>query len=84
MTEYEAALAELRASGRYLVENIAIGESRALVFICPSSLEALKKYGYFAIMDAIYKTVRWGWNLFTIMVRDCYGSWLPIACFFTE
>ena len=84
VTEYEAALAELRASGRYLVETIAIADSRALVFIRPNSLEALKKYGYFAIMDATHKTVRWGWNLFTIMVRDGYGSWLPTACFFTE
>ena len=82
--EYEAAFAELRASGRYLVENVSIGESRALVFIRPNSLEALKKYGYFAIMDATHKTVRWGWNLFTIMVRDDCGSWLPTACFFTE
>ena len=58
VTKYEAVLAKLRASGRYLVENIAIGESRALVFIYPSSLEAFKKYSYFAIIDAIYKIVR--------------------------
>lgn len=56
--EYEAILSELYASGRYFVENITVAESRALVFVRPSSLEALKKYSYFAIMDAMYKTVR--------------------------
>ena len=84
VTEYEATLAELRASGQYLVKTIAIADSRTLVFIRPNSLEALKKYSYFAIMDATHKTVRWGWNLFTIIVRDGYRSWLPTTCFFTE
>ena len=82
--EYKVVFTELRASGRYLVENVSIGKSRALVFIRPNSLEAFKKYGYFAIIDAIYKTVRWGWNLFTIMVRDDCGSWLPTIYFFTK
>ena len=82
--KYKVVFAKLRASSRYLVENISIGKSCTLVFIQLNSLEALKKYSYFAIIDAIYKTIHWGWNLFTIIVYDNYSSWLPTTCFFTK
>ena len=57
--------------------------SAAVVFAKPSGLDLLRERGSIAVMDATHKTNRYGFFLFTIMVRDDCGSWLPSAFFYT-
>ena len=44
----------------------------------------LKKHGKLTLMDATHDTNHLKWLLYTVMVRDSSGSWLPLAHFLTE
>ena len=50
-----------------------------IVFAEPTRLGHLTRYGHLTLMDLTYKTNQLEWKLFTIMVRDEYACWLPIA-----
>ena len=42
------------------------------------------RHGRFVLIDATHKTNQLGWLLYTLMVRDDYGSWLPTCYILTE
>ena len=35
-------------------------------------------------MDSTHKSNKWNWRLFTLTVRDKFGSWIPAAQFLVE
>jgi hypothetical protein len=43
---------------------------RGIVFVHPTRLERLTRYGYLSLIDSTYKTNQLEWKLFTLMVRD--------------
>jgi hypothetical protein len=66
--------------GCHVDTGITIGEdSDGFVFSFPSRLITLTRRGYFTLMDSTHKTNYLKWFLYTIMVRDESGSWMPTA-----
>jgi hypothetical protein len=59
----------------YMIEE----DSDGLVFAYPERLKILIRRGYFTIMDSTHNTNFLRWFLYTIMVRDEYGIWIPTA-----
>ena len=47
-------------------------------------LAALRRHGALVLMDSTHKTNKWRWRLFTLTVRDKYGSYLPAAQFLID
>lgn len=47
-------------------------------------VHALVENAFLVLLDATHHTNQWNWYLFTILVRDKYGSWIPAAHFYTE
>lgn len=39
---------------------------------------------FVVLLDATHNTNCWGWYLFTLLVRDKFGSWVPGGHFYTE
>ena len=68
---------------QYVQAQVTIqGELRqevAIVFGRRDLLAALKARGYLTPMDSTHQTNHQGWKLFTLMVRDEYGTWAPCA-----
>lgn len=54
-----------------------------LVFAEPAHLQILCRRGHFILMDSIHQTNKLFWLLYTLMVRDEYGSWIPSAYIIT-
>jgi hypothetical protein len=52
---------------------------RGIVFAHPSRLKLLSRHGYLSLIDSTHKTNQLEWKLFTIMVRDEFGCWHPVA-----
>jgi len=52
---------------------------RGIVFAHPVRLSHLTRFGHLTLMDSTHKTNQLEWKLFTIMVRDTYACWLPVA-----
>jgi hypothetical protein len=52
---------------------------RGIVFAHPDRLQRLSRYGYLSLIDSTHKTNQLEWKLFTLIVRDEYGCWHPIA-----
>lgn len=50
-----------------------------LVFAKETRLQQLAQFGYLTVMDSTHGTNIHGFNLFTVMVRDSYGTWIPAA-----
>jgi hypothetical protein len=60
-----------------------------LQFILPlmiyfPGLAALQGSGTLILMDSTHKYNKWNWRLFTLTVRDKFGSWIPAAQFLVE
>lgn len=53
--------------------------SYGLVFAEPNRLQVLCRRGHFVLMDSTHQTSKLSWLLYTLMVRDEYGSWVPGA-----
>ena len=53
--------------------------SDSLVFTEPERLKTLCCCGYFVVMDSTHNMNRLQWFLYTIMVWDEHGSWVPGA-----
>ena len=53
--------------------------SHGLVFAEPQRLEILRRRGHLVLMDSTHQTNKLSWLLYTLMVRDEYGSWIPGA-----
>ena len=74
----------------YLAKNISSirecdGEtSEGLVFALPNRLEVLADRGMLSLMDATHDTNKLKWLLYTVMVRNQYGSFVPAAHLLTQ
>ena len=53
--------------------------THGLGFAEPQSLEILRRRGHLILMDCTQQTNKLSWLLYTLMVRDEYGSWIPGA-----
>jgi len=52
---------------------------QGIVFAQPARLSCLTRYGHLTLIDSTHKTNQLEWKLFTLMVRDLYACWLPVA-----
>ena len=59
-------------------------ESRGIVFAHPNQIKTLRLRGHLTLIDATHKTNWLGWLLYTIMVRNKHGYWVPGGHFLTE
>ena len=50
-----------------------------LVFAHPEHLRYLIRHGHLTLIDATHNTNSWRWLLYTLMVRDEWGCWIPTA-----
>ena len=50
-----------------------------VVFAAPHRLPFLERHGYLTLVDSTHKTNQLEWKLFTLMVRDAYACWRPVA-----
>ncbi|KAI9094445.1 hypothetical protein DFS34DRAFT_629485 [Phlyctochytrium arcticum] len=53
-------------------------------FAVRESVSLLATCSYLVLLDSTHKTNRYDWRLFTCMVRNQQGSWLPAAQFFVN
>jgi hypothetical protein len=58
--------------------------SQGLLFADEKRLETLRFRGHLTLMDATHDSNWLGWLLYTLMVRDDWGSWIPVAHFLAE
>lgn len=73
----------------YQVENYCVSHQSAkttkgFVFAHPKQLEKLQHHGWLTLIDSTHKTNKYDWRLFTLYVRDTYGSWDVGAHFFVS
>jgi hypothetical protein len=54
-------------------------DGRGLVFADPARLRTLEAHGHLSLIDSTHKTNQLEWKLFTIMTRDQYACWHPVA-----
>ena len=54
-------------------------DSVGVVFGYPDRIMKLRRRGHLTLMDSTHCTNALGWYLYTLMVRDEYGSWIPSA-----
>jgi hypothetical protein len=58
--------------------------SEGLVFALPDRLQVLADRGMLSLMDATHDSNKLKWLLYTIMVRNQYGSYVPAAHILTQ
>ena len=58
--------------------------SSGIIWAHITRIHTLAHHGRFVLMDATHKTNQLGWLLYTLMVRNDYGSWLPTCHLLTE
>ena len=66
----------LKSKG-HQIEGFEEPEYRGLAFATATNLNVLRKCGHLTIMDPMHKTNNHSWKLYTVLVRDSFGSWLP-------
>jgi hypothetical protein len=54
-------------------------DGRGIIFADPARLPTLEAHGHLSLIDSTHKTNQLEWKLFTIMARDQYTCWHPIA-----
>jgi hypothetical protein len=54
-------------------------DGRGIVFAEPARLRTLATHGHLSLIDSTHKTNQLEWKLFTLMVRDQYACWRPVA-----
>jgi hypothetical protein len=54
-------------------------EGRGIVFADPARLPTLKAHGHLSLINSTHKTNQLEWKLFTLIVRDRYAYWHPVA-----
>jgi MULE transposase domain len=54
-------------------------KGRGIVFADSARLQTLATHGHLSLIDSTHKTNQLEWKLFTLIVRDQYASWLPVA-----
>lgn len=55
-----------------------------MMFRLPQRLEILKQRGHLTQFDSTHKTNKWAYNMFSFLVRDEHGVWIPTADFVVE
>lgn len=50
-----------------------------LVFAESNRIQILQRRGWFTQFDSTHKTNVWGYNMFSFLVRDEHGIWIPAA-----
>jgi len=73
----------LKSNG-YNVEGFEGSGYRGFAFAAEENLEALRKSGHLTIMDSTHKTNKHSWKLYTLFIRDAFGSWLSGGHFFVS
>ena len=58
--------------------------SNGLVFACEDRIQTLCRRGYLTLLDSTHCTNKLGWFLFTLVVRDEQGSYIPCAHFLSS
>jgi len=71
-------------SNNYNVEEFGGSGYRGFAFASEENLEALRKSGHLTIMDSTHKTNKHSWKLYTLLVRDAFGSWVSGGHFFVS
>jgi hypothetical protein len=66
------------------IRNLDSEQSNALVFAERDRIKTLCRRGYLTLMDSTHCTNKLGWFLFTLVVRDEQGSYIPCAHFLTD
>ena len=54
-------------------------ERWGLVFAHPARLKILEERGYLTQFDSTHKVNKWRHNMFSFLVRDKHGMWIPAA-----
>lgn len=62
----------------------ASGASHGVVFGMAKRLEKLNRHGVLSLMDSTHKTNLLKWYLYTVMVRDGYGSYIPCVHYLVD
>lgn len=91
INQLNSCLDALQASGEdVLAAKLEItrlidrGKSHAIAFAKRSRLLVLMKRGHLTLMDSTHNTNQLKWKLFTLMIRDECGSWIPGAHMLTS
>jgi MULE transposase domain len=71
-------------SNDYYIERFEEPEYQGFTFATADNLKILQKSGHLIIMDSTHKTNKHGWKLYTVLIRDSFGSWLPGGHFFVS
>lgn len=68
----------------YKTEIFYEKDYQGFAFADELNLETLRKSGHLVLMDSTHKTNKHDWKLYTLLVRDAFGSWLPGGHFFVS
>ena len=73
----------LHSEERLLFEEFQVLDKKkerwGLVFACPARLKILEKRGYLTRSDSTHKVNKRRHNMFSFLVRDKHGVWIPAA-----
>ncbi|KAI9092645.1 hypothetical protein DFS34DRAFT_696959 [Phlyctochytrium arcticum] len=69
---------------RFLTDGSDEQAAEGFAFAVKESLKLLPSCSYLVLLDSTHKTNRYDWRLFTCMIRNQQGSWLPAAQFFVS
>ncbi|KAF9998378.1 hypothetical protein BGZ80_006797 [Entomortierella chlamydospora] len=76
------ALQKLRDMNYQVIRFDTDGDYEGFCFAGTWQLGKLGECGWLTLMDSTHKTNRYDWRLFTLYVRDSYGTWCIGAHFF--
>ena len=68
---------EWLSSNDYMIEGFTSAAYQGFAFATEANLQVLRKSGVLAIMDSTHKTNKHNWKLYTLIMRNTFGSWLP-------
>lgn len=71
-------------SNEYRTHQFTAGDKRGFAFAKENSLKALQRGGHLVLMDSTHKTTKYDWKLYTLLIRNEYGSWLPGGHFYVS
>ncbi|KAI9095486.1 hypothetical protein DFS34DRAFT_625925 [Phlyctochytrium arcticum] len=82
------AISDLQGAGyevkRFLIASDEGNVPEGFAFATARGLETLVSSSYLVQLDSTHKTNIYDWRLFTVMVRDKHGSWIPAGQFYTS
>ena len=86
-TDFDDDVKQARAllsEEKWLFEEIQVLDRKkeerwGLVFAHPARLKILGERGYLTQFDSTHKVNKWKHNMFSFLVRDKHGMWIPAA-----